>query len=257
MVEVWYCIFLVRVGKHQIKKYINVPEIELNSGIFKITNLKNKKSYIGSSIDLRGEEERQFKDLNSKCHISFKLQHAYNFFECTGFVFKIIERVNEKNLSDRLQYFIELLNSDTDGYNTSSSDFGGGMTGKIHTQESINKQKEMAVGRFTMDWFIKKYGEDEGTRLYRERNNKLKNRKINYNNIKPNVNLGRKKEPLSQETKDKIKRTRANFAARLPELYEDFKLNIFTMKQLSEKYDVSDVTILSHRRRFESSSANI
>ena len=59
---------------------------------------------------------------------------------------------------------------------------GNGMFGSIHTEESKSKMKEKAKGRFTLPWYIQKYGEELGTQKYNDRCQALKNR--NYNKFK-------------------------------------------------------------------------
>lgn len=52
------------------------------------------------------------------------------------------------------------------------------MYGKTHTNESKRLQKEKAKGRFSLPWFIDRNGLDDGTRMYNERCEKLRNRKL-------------------------------------------------------------------------------
>ena len=59
---------------------------------------------------------------------------------------------------------------------------GNGMHGKVHADNSIEKMKEKAKGRFTLPWYIQKYGEELGTKKYNDRCQALKNR--NYNKFK-------------------------------------------------------------------------
>lgn len=54
-----------------------------------------------------------------------------------------------------------------------------GMVGKKHSLSSREKQKEKSVGRYSLDWFRERYGEDEGRKKYAERSMKLSNRKKN------------------------------------------------------------------------------
>ena len=58
----------------------------------------------------------------------------------------------------------------------------GRMHGKVHANNSIEKMKEKAKGRFTLPWYIQKYGEELGTQKYNDRCQALKNR--NYNKFK-------------------------------------------------------------------------
>jgi group I intron endonuclease len=67
------------------------------------------------------------------------------------------------------------------------------MHGKSHSKETKQLQKEKAKGRFSLPWFIERYGEVEGTEKYKERNSKLKNR--DYSKMKdPLTGTFRKKE---------------------------------------------------------------
>jgi len=52
------------------------------------------------------------------------------------------------------------------------------MYGKSHSKSAIQKQKEKAKGRFSLEWYIDRNGQEEGTRLYEERRVWLKNRNL-------------------------------------------------------------------------------
>jgi group I intron endonuclease len=69
-----------------------------------------------------------------------------------------------------------------------------GMFGKTHTEEAKAKQKEKAKGRFSLPWFIEKYGEEEGTAKYKERNEALSNR----SQLKGDGNPMRKPEVIAK-----------------------------------------------------------
>lgn len=59
---------------------------------------------------------------------------------------------------------------------------GNGMYGAVHTEESVAKMKEKAKGRFTLPWYIERYGQEEGTQKYNARCTALRNR--NYKKFK-------------------------------------------------------------------------
>lgn len=59
------------------------------------------------------------------------------------------------------------------------------MHGKSHSEATKKIQKEKAKGRFSLPWFIERYGQEEGELKYKERNQKLKNR--NYKEMKDPV----------------------------------------------------------------------
>ncbi|MBC8428066.1 MAG: hypothetical protein H8D94_01195, partial [Candidatus Pelagibacter sp.] len=56
--------------------------------------------------------------------------------------------------------------------------YQNGMYGKKQKPESIKKMKEKAKGRFTLDWFIDRYGDKKGTEKYRSRCKALSERKM-------------------------------------------------------------------------------
>jgi group I intron endonuclease len=52
------------------------------------------------------------------------------------------------------------------------------MHGKQHSDSAKQKQKEKAKGRYSLEWFKERNGEEEGLRLYEERRMWLKNRNL-------------------------------------------------------------------------------
>jgi group I intron endonuclease len=54
----------------------------------------------------------------------------------------------------------------------------GRMHGKSHSKTSKQKMKEKAKGRFSLPWYIDRYGEQEGTLKYTQRCTALKNRNL-------------------------------------------------------------------------------
>jgi group I intron endonuclease len=65
--------------------------------------------------------------------------------------------------------------------NTLSKKFSGEknpMYGKSHSDSAKQKQKEKAKGRYSLEWFKERNGEEEGLRLYEERRMWLKNRNL-------------------------------------------------------------------------------
>jgi hypothetical protein len=53
---------------------------------------------------------------------------------------------------------------------------GNAMFGRKHTESALAKQKDKAKGRFTLDWFVQKYGTEVGQKKYEERRLMLANR---------------------------------------------------------------------------------
>jgi hypothetical protein len=121
------------------------------------------------------------------------------------------------------------------------------MFGKKHTEESIKKQKDKAIGRYTLDWFISRYGTDIGVQKFHDRNEMLKNRKINYSY--DNGWSGKKRGPMNEEIKKRISERKAKLKLIRPELHKDILSNEYTLNQLSDKYGTSISTIKNEKRK--------
>lgn len=245
----------------------------MKSGVYKITNVKNGKFYIGSSKDVEFRWSEHKKHLNGNYHINKKLQNAWNFYGKENFSFDILETVNECDLLVKEQFYLDMFKPHMKeiGYNINPSAYGGDtitnnpnkeqiiknmtvannighMHGKKHSDEAKEKQRDRAVGRYTLEWFVAKYGTDNGTLKYKERNEKLANRNINYsydNGLK-----GKKRGAMSDDMKRKISEQKRNFALRKNEFNDDLKSGNFTNNELSEKYGVSLTTIKLHKRKY-------
>ena len=245
----------------------------MKSGIYKITNLKNGKFYIGSSKDIEFRWSEHKKHLNGNYHINKKLQNAWNFYGKENFEFTIIELINDFGLLVKEQFYLDMFKPHMKeiGYNINPSAYGGDtitnnpnkeqiiknmtvannvghMHGKKHSDEAKEKQRDRAVGRYTLEWFVDKYGVESGTLKYKERNDKLANRNINYsydNGLK-----GKKRGAMSDDMKRKISEQKRNFALRKNEFIDDLKSGSFTNNALSEKYGVSLTTIKLHKRKY-------
>ena len=245
----------------------------MKSGIYKITNLKNGKFYIVSSKDIEFRWSEHKKHLNGNYHINKKLQNAWNFYGKENFEFTIIELINDFGLLVKEQFYLDMFKPHMKeiGYNINPSAYGGDtitnnpnkeqiiknmtvannvghMHGKKHSDEAKERQRERAVGRYTLEWFVDKYGVESGTLKYKERNDKLANRNINYsydNGLK-----GKKRGAMSDDMKRKISEQKRNFALRKNEFIDDLKSGSFTNNALSEKYGVSLTTIKLHKRKY-------
>jgi group I intron endonuclease len=73
-------------------------------GIYKITNLKNKKVYIGQSQNLNNRKNNHFYWLEKNEHHNDYLQKAYNKYGKENFIFEILEESDD--LNNRELYWI-------------------------------------------------------------------------------------------------------------------------------------------------------
>src|ERR1035437_583322 len=244
------------------------------SGIYKIKSLTDGKFYIGSSKNITHRWNCHKRRLNNNEHDNPILQNAWNKYGENNFVCEIVELVNNipELLFEREEYYLKILDPHKNGYNIEIEAKGGdaitnnpnreafiekmkvinggennGMFGKKHQESSIKLQKEKAIGRYTLEWFIERYGENSGKIQFEERRQMLKNRKINYsydNGLK-----GKKRGPMSEEVKKRISERRARLKLVKEDIQRDILSNQYTIKQLAEKYDTSFPTIKSEKRK--------
>jgi len=242
----------------------------MNSGIYKITNKNNGKFYIGSSKHLDRRWWEHQNDLVKNNHINPKLQHAWNYHGKNAFEFTIVETVDETKLFEREQFYLDTFKPNQIGYNIAEKASGGDnftnhpnkiailermktannkghMHGKTHKLESIDKQKAAAIGRYSLQWFIDKHGETEGTKLYNERRINLQNRQMNYSYN--NGMKGKSRGAMSEEDKKRISESKAAFKLRKAEFEVDLKSNNYTLQQLAEKFNISKTLVKYYKRK--------
>lgn len=110
-------------------------------GIYKITNTKNGKIYIGQSIDIEHRKSCHEYDLKNNRHKNSHLQRAYNR-DPDAFTFEIVCECLEEDLNDLEVYYIKKYNclDDRYGYNI---DKGGNGSGRMSekTKAKISRAK--------------------------------------------------------------------------------------------------------------------
>lgn len=108
-------------------------------GIYKITNLVNKKIYIGSSSNLKTRIKTHKNNLNKNKHINQYLQNAWNKYGEENFMFEIIEKCSNEIKIKREQYWLDFTKCyiRKNGYNICKK--ADSPQGYKHTEESKKK----------------------------------------------------------------------------------------------------------------------
>jgi group I intron endonuclease len=172
--------------------------------IYKISS-PNGKVYIGRTNNFDGRmAEHKCSALTKKANNSlYRAIRKYGWDNMTKEIICEVETENAQKLEEEL---IKAHNSVKKGYNDTYVGGGGdiwqgrrdtaeymewvekmrvitsgtnnGMYGKSHKETTTNLMKEKAKGRFTLEWYIERNGDEEGKRLYEERRLWLKSRNL-------------------------------------------------------------------------------
>lgn len=90
-------------------------------GIYKITNVKNKKSYIGRSVNTRSRIVEHIKSSLGLGSIADQaIHHAMREEGLENFMFELLEDCEKDKLAEREKYYIKLFQSQEHGYNRSA-----------------------------------------------------------------------------------------------------------------------------------------
>lgn len=91
------------------------------TGVYTITNKVNNKVYVGStSKDLFVRIKTHLNELRRNDHVNKKLQHAFNKYGEDNFEFELLEESPPEYCVSLEQYWINMLDSVSNGYNLRS-----------------------------------------------------------------------------------------------------------------------------------------
>lgn len=86
-------------------------------GIYKITNLKNNKIYIGQSKNIYHRRAEHFTALRRGSHPNKTMQTDWNLSKGRGFRWDVVEFCALGKLNEREEFWINYYNSIEGGYN--------------------------------------------------------------------------------------------------------------------------------------------
>lgn len=103
-------------------------------GIYKFTNLKNSKVYIGQSINIEVRKKAHLKAAFNPNHINYYCQFykALREYGIENFSFEILEECSKEELNEKEKKWIAYYNSYENGYNmTPGGDFNPSLVPEI------------------------------------------------------------------------------------------------------------------------------
>lgn len=116
--------------------------MQLKSGIYKITCLKSKDFYIGSSKDLNHRWNTHLYTLKNNKHCNIILQRKYNKYGKENFIFDVISKCPEEYLIKLEQWFIDNLKPKLNLYKIAYSPIGF-----KHSEETKIKLSNLKKGK--------------------------------------------------------------------------------------------------------------
>lgn len=114
------------------------------SGIYCITNIINKKYYIGRASNFKIRYKKHLNDLRKSKHCNKYLQNAFNKYGEDNFEFKIIEICEKEDYKELEQKYLNEVEDWDSCYNLSKSAEGGC---GLHTDETKAKMSAAHTGR--------------------------------------------------------------------------------------------------------------
>jgi group I intron endonuclease len=182
----------------------------MKTGVYKIVNTVNGKTYVGSASHSILKRWRVHKfELRRGSHTNQHLQRAWIKYGEDSFVFEIVETVKPDKCREREQYWLNLLNPE---YNILK--IAGSASGYKHTPESLEKMRIASTGRKQSESARKKIGDHfRGRPISQEHKDKIRafqlGRKKGPRSVEHNEKLrlaltGQKRKPFSDETKARM-----------------------------------------------------
>ena len=153
----------VRMVNHKHDAFVKQSQYAIHKAIRKygIENMEvdtiDKTQTIESALILEGYYIRKFDTVRT----------GYNETYCTGGGDIWADRYD----TSEFQAFLEKMSQMNMGDKNP-------MYGRKHTESARAKQKAKAKGRFSLPWFVERNGKEEGTKLYEERCEWLRSRKL-------------------------------------------------------------------------------
>jgi group I intron endonuclease len=181
-----------------------------NSGIYLIKNIINEYKYVGSAVNIRKRRNRHLSDLRKNKHHSKYLQRAWNKYGEENFIFEVIEEVIDKSsLTEREQYYLDILNPEYNLEKTAYSSLGikrskeyiKKLSERIITDEWRKKMRESHLGKKHSDETKKKMSLSHKGKIRSEEHRKNLSLSLKGKSYK---SKGKKKKPLSEEQKAKM-----------------------------------------------------
>lgn len=118
----------------------------MKSGIYSITNLINKKIYIGSAVNIHKRWRDHRSTFKLQKHHNSHLQSSWNLYGESNFLFEVVEYCTVDKIIEREKYYILLYNSKDNKFGYNVNDPEHGFLGVRHNKETKEKLSIQKLG---------------------------------------------------------------------------------------------------------------
>jgi group I intron endonuclease len=186
--------------------------MQLNSGIYKITNIVTNDCYIGSALNLKKRKSKHFSDLKLNKHFATYLQNSYNKYGIENFQFEVLARCPKEYLLNLEQWFLDSLSP---SFNTRK--IAKNSLGVKYSEETKQKISKIHKGKKLSDETKSKISESNKGRVFSEEHklklsesaSKRKSRVLSEE-VRKKISDKMKNRTFSEEHKNKLKQSALN-----------------------------------------------
>ena len=136
------------------------------TGIYKITNKNNGKSYIGKSKDIMQRWAFHERSLLKRTHHSIELQNDFDSYGgISAFDFSVIELCSPSELNEREKFYINKFDTANNGYNTIQN-VNNSERSEITITNTTYKELQNRIGNsYLMTYLYLKFNSDEHNQI--------------------------------------------------------------------------------------------
>lgn len=183
--------------------------MQLNSGIYKITNIVTNDCYIGSALNLKKRISKHFSDLKLNKHFATYLQNSYNKYGIENFQFEVLARCPKEYLLKLEQWFLDSLSP---SFNTRK--IAENSLGVKYSEETKQKISKIHKGKKLSDETKSKISEANKGRVFSEEHklklsesaSKRKGRVLSEE-VRKKISDKMKNRTFTEEHKNKLKQS--------------------------------------------------
>ena len=136
------------------------------TGIYKITNKYNNRSYVGKSKDIMQRWATHERALLKGAHHSTKLQEDFNLYGgIEAFDFSVIETCMPSELNEKEKHYINKFDSISNGYNGNEQSTSVERQEIVFTNNAFKELQNRIGHSYLMTYFYLRFNSDNNNQI--------------------------------------------------------------------------------------------